>query len=76
LVAGLPGSRESHVAVSAILAMAEKLDLKVTATGVENPAQLELLRALGCHAYQGPLCSRPVTADAFVQLLRRSTGAP
>jgi len=74
LVAGLPGERESAAAVSAMVAMAEKLDLKVTATGVETPAQLEFLRAQRCHAYQGPLCGRPAPADAFAQLLRRSIG--
>jgi diguanylate cyclase (GGDEF)-like protein len=75
LIAGLPGDRDSGVAVSAMLAMAERLDLKVTATGVENSAQLEFLRGQRCHAYQGPLCSRPVTGDALLQLLRRSLGA-
>lgn len=49
--------------VSAILAMAHCLGLKVTAEGVETAAQLEVLRRLGCEVAQGYLFSRPLTAE-------------
>lgn len=75
LIAGLPGSRESCAAVSAMIAMAGKLDLQVFAAGVEHPAQLAFLREQGCHGYQGPLCSRPVPAEAFAQIVRGAIGA-
>lgn len=39
--------------VSALIALAHALNLTVTAEGIETPAQLERLRALGCDAGQG-----------------------
>jgi diguanylate cyclase (GGDEF)-like protein len=71
LVAGLPADRHSCAAVGALIAMADKLALKVVAIGVETPAQLEFLHGQGCHGYQGALCSRPLTAEPFAQLLLR-----
>ena len=55
--------------VRAIVAMAQSLDIGVTAEGVETQAQLELLQNLGCGAYQGYLFSVPLSADAFQQLV-------
>ena len=39
--------------------MAHELGLRVVAEGVEQPAQLEALRRLGCDAAQGFLFARP-----------------
>ena len=55
--------------VSAILAMAEQLGLTVVAEGVETEQQREFLRARGCDQMQGYLYSRPLSADAFLELL-------
>ncbi|VVO07691.1 putative bifunctional diguanylate cyclase/phosphodiesterase [Pseudomonas fluorescens] len=54
----------------AIIAMAHGLSLKVVAEGVERPEQLEFLKAERCDEVQGYLISRPVEADALLQLLR------
>ncbi|VVP71070.1 hypothetical protein PS914_01131 [Pseudomonas fluorescens] len=54
----------------AIIAMAHGLSLKVVAEGVERPEQLEFLKAERCDEVQGYLVSRPVEADALLQLLR------
>jgi len=52
--------------VSAIIAMAHKLNLKVVAEGVETPAHQIMLTQNGCDFGQGYLYSRPVpAADAF-----------
>jgi len=51
--------------IRAILAMAHSLRLSVVAEGVETPAQLEALRALGCDEYQGFLESRALSAADF-----------
>jgi EAL domain-containing protein (putative c-di-GMP-specific phosphodiesterase class I) len=51
--------------VSAIIAMAHRLQLRVVAEGVEKPQQLEFLRGQGCDEAQGFLFGRPVAADAF-----------
>ena len=55
--------------VSAIVAMAHSLGLKVTAEGVETAGQLEVLAAQGCDVVQGFLLSRPIDAGACRQLL-------
>jgi diguanylate cyclase (GGDEF)-like protein len=47
---------------AAILAMARTLDLDVIAEGVEEEAQLERLRELGCEYAQGFLLARPMPA--------------
>jgi diguanylate cyclase (GGDEF)-like protein/PAS domain S-box-containing protein len=54
-----------------IIAMARSLKLEVLAEGVENQAQLAFLRLHGCHAFQGYLYSRPLTADECSRLLWR-----
>ncbi|MFM2288020.1 MAG: hypothetical protein RL684_1163 [Pseudomonadota bacterium] len=55
--------------VKAIVSLAHSLRLKVVAEGVETPAQLELLRHLGCDQYQGYYYSPAVTPAEFVTLL-------
>lgn len=58
---------------AAILSIAEQLDLKVIAEGVESIEQRDLLRARGCRAMQGFLFSQAVPADALRKLLRPGT---
>ena len=42
-----------------ILQLAESLDLKVVAEGVETEGQMQLLQVMGCEAFQGYLFGRP-----------------
>lgn len=51
--------------VAAILAMAEALELDVTAEGVETEEQLAHLRRLHCRAAQGYHLARPMPAAAM-----------
>ena len=60
--------------VTAIIAMAHSLHLKVLAEGVETAQQVNFLRSHGCPAAQGFYYSEAVTADAFTDLLRRQDG--
>jgi len=55
--------------VSAIIAMAHKLNLQVIAEGVETNEQLEFLKSLNCDEIQGFLKSPPIPGDQFVKLL-------
>ena len=57
--------------VSAILAMAKSLKLKVVAEGIENDEQALFLQQHNCEYGQGYLFSRPVPAEEFTQLLLR-----
>ncbi|MBU0911661.1 MAG: EAL domain-containing protein [Gammaproteobacteria bacterium] len=61
---------ESQALVTAIISMAHILGLKALAEGVEQQAQLDYLRQQGCDYYQGYLCSRPLSAEHFEQLIR------
>jgi len=60
--------------VKAIVSLAHSLKLKVVAEGVETPAQLELLRQLGCDQYQGYYYSPAVTPAEFASLVNGTPG--
>jgi diguanylate cyclase (GGDEF)-like protein/PAS domain S-box-containing protein len=62
-VSEVPGDRDQGALVSAIIALAHALQIKVVAEGVENEAQREFLRSCGCDFIQGFLVGRPVDAD-------------
>ena len=55
--------------VAGILALAAQLDLDVTAEGVENVAQAQCLRVLGCRGVQGFLYSEAVPASSVPAML-------
>ena len=66
---------------SAIVAMANRLQLNVVAEGVETQGQLEYLRALGCDQVQGYFYSRPLPVSDFEawasgRVTRSALGAP
>src|SRR6185437_4212176 len=61
---------------SAIIALAHSLSLDVIAEGVENPAELAILRKHGCDKMQGYLFSRPVPAAEFENLFRSGKKLP
>ena len=62
--------------VSAIIGLAQRMQLKVVAEGVETEAQLSYLRAEGCEQIQGYLFSRPVPADVFGEMLKECRSLP
>ena len=53
-----------------IIRTAHDLGARVVAEGVENPAQRDLLRDLGCDLLQGYYFSKPVSAQDFAGWLR------
>ncbi len=55
----------------ATIQLSQSLGLSVIAEGVETPAQLAFLRALGCDLMQGYLFSKPLAAEACEQALRQ-----
>lgn len=73
---GLPEDTCDRTIVSAVIAIARELRLRVTAEGVETAAQWDALRELGCDEFQGYFFGRPVPANDFLTMLRRWTPRP
>jgi diguanylate cyclase (GGDEF)-like protein/PAS domain S-box-containing protein len=79
LVAGLSplGPTAPEAVLGAVTALGSALRMKVVAEGIETPAQLDLVRRVGCTHAQGFLLSPPVPAEQLGALLvesRRRTG--
>ncbi len=68
-VAGLTRDRDADAIISAILAMARKLELGVVAEGVETAAQAEFLTRQGCDLLQGFYFHRPLPPAALEEAL-------
>jgi len=68
-VDGLATSALDRSIVSAIIELARAMDLEVTAEGIEEPAQVDVLQALGCQRGQGFHFARPMPAGDFPLVL-------
>ena len=55
--------------VESIIRMGQGLDLEVVAEGVEDAAQLEVLKSLGCSRVQGFFLAKPMDLEAIKGLL-------
>ncbi len=71
-VHGLGSDSHDSALVAAILAMAEALDLEVTAEGVERRDQLDNLKNLGCKRAQGFYLAPPMPAADLTRLIGES----
>jgi diguanylate cyclase (GGDEF)-like protein/PAS domain S-box-containing protein len=69
----LGSSQTALSMVRAIIAMARALGLRIVTEGVENYAQIEILRQLGCDEIQGYYCGRPESAEASIARVLRQT---
>lgn len=58
--------------VTAVVALARSLGLKTIAEGIESADVLEKLRDCGCDEAQGYYLGRPMSADAFANLLKQA----
>jgi diguanylate cyclase (GGDEF)-like protein len=57
--------------VASIILLAQGLGMQVVAEGVEEQAQLQILKDMDCDLFQGYLFSRPVPAAAFMEMLNK-----
>ncbi len=64
----MPGN-EGNAIVSAIIALAHSLGMDVVAEGVETVSQLDQLQTMRCDEIQGFLVGKPLTADAFAEMM-------
>lgn len=74
-VNGLPDNAEDMAIARAILSMAKSLHLRVTAEGVETPAQAQVLTTMGCNMLQGNHFGHPMPAQQMTELLARQSPA-
>ena len=66
----VPGDERSAAIVTAIVQLAQALELTGVAEGVEHAEQLEFLARHGCALAQGFHLARPLPADQVTPLLR------
>ncbi|WJH39132.1 EAL domain-containing protein [Aliirhizobium terrae] len=68
-ISRITSDRASEHIVRAIIAMCQGLDLEVVAEGIEEKADVEMLRALGCGMGQGWYYGRPKDGASTLQYL-------
>lgn len=69
-ISRITSDRASEHIVRAIIAMCQGLDLAVVAEGIEEQADVDMLRALGCGMGQGYYYGRPVDGAATLRYLQ------
>ena len=65
----LMSRHDARAIVKTIIELARTMGMHTLAEGVEEPAQLDILREAGCDAIQGYLVARPVPVASLCQLL-------
>ncbi len=73
-VSRLPDDRLGRTLVATIVSLAHAFGMSVVAEGVETEEQLAALRDIGSDEAQGFLLGRPMTRDAFTELLEKGKG--
>jgi predicted signal transduction protein with EAL and GGDEF domain len=68
-VSQLAGDRQDRTIVQSIVELGHRMDCRVTAEGVDDPASLDYLASIGCDHAQGYLISRAIPVPAFDALL-------
>jgi EAL domain-containing protein (putative c-di-GMP-specific phosphodiesterase class I) len=71
LMADLYTDPWSQGVTAAVLAMARAMQIRSVIDGVDDPATLEMLRALGCDEIQGLHVAPPMKAREFEEWLER-----
>ena len=67
-------SGRAGIIMKSVVDMADQLGMEVVVEGVENQAQLNFVRSVGCRVIQGYYYSRPLPADEFWQMQAKGRG--
>tara|TARA_B100000315_G_scaffold151864_1_gene140688 strand:- start:5512 stop:7233 length:1722 start_codon:yes stop_codon:yes gene_type:complete len=70
-VVDLPSDPNARSIAKAIITMAHDMNIKVIAEGVENQAQLDFFRTIGCDEIQGFFFSPPLPQDKMEEMLEK-----
>ncbi len=73
---GFMQGEENHhrekIILSSVIDMADNLEMGVITEGVEKSEQVEMLRNIGCHCFQGYYYSRPIPVSDFEIVAREN----
>ncbi|HLV76817.1 MAG TPA: EAL domain-containing protein [Marinobacter sp.] len=64
-------SRKDAAVCKGVITLARELGLTVVAEGVEEEAQFDILRAWGCHAFQGFYFARPMPLGDLIKWIEK-----
>ena len=64
-------SERSQMIIKAIVELAQSLDIKTIAEGVESEEQFEFLKQIGCEIVQGYLFGKPMFANELIKHLSK-----
>jgi len=65
LIIDLDNNSKNIVIIKSIIAVADSLNIKIIAEGIETKTELAILKELGCEYIQGYLIGKPMTASDF-----------
>ena len=65
LIADIESCEKARVAVQAVIQLIKGVGCEVVAEAVENIAQADILRAMGCHTVQGFVFAGPMYHDEY-----------
>ena len=71
MIAGIATDERARRLVQATIALADALDLTVTAEGVEIEEEATFLRLAGCREFQGFFFAKPESAAQLTERLMR-----
>lgn len=66
-------NRKDAAVCKGVITMARAMGLSVVAEGVEHEAQFDILKAWGCHAFQGYYIAHPMPLDELVRWTQSGT---
>lgn len=71
LISGIDANSISRKIVKSVMILCRDMEIDCVVEGVENNAELDALRELGCHLVQGYCYTRPISRDDVPDFLSR-----
>ena len=75
LIADIETSEKARVVVQAVMQLIQGVDCDIVAEAVENKAQADILRAMGCHTVQGFVFAEPMFEQDYLAWTSTAPGA-